>query len=100
MRGACPHAQSTGILHDIGSLGDGAGCIYHIVNDDDILTFYVAYDLHALHHIGAGAGLVAEHQRTAQILGIRVGTLRAAYVGRCDDHVFQFQALQIGQDDP
>ena len=94
-----PDALGTRLLHDVGSLGDGACGINHVVDDDDVLVFHIADDLHALHHVGPCAGLVAEHERAAQVFGVGVGALAAAHVGRCDNHVFELEALQIGQDD-
>ena len=68
-------------FHDVGSFGDGAGSIHHIVDDDHILTLDITDDLHAFDDVGTSASLVTQNQRTAQVFGIGVGTLGTAYVG-------------------
>ena len=97
MRCTCADCLCTSLLHDIGSLSDSAGCINHIINDDNILVFYITDNLHACYYIGASTGLVAEHERAAEVLGISVGTLRTTNVWRSNDHILEAQALQVWQ---
>ena len=60
--GAGTNRLGTRLLHQVGGLGDGSCRVDHVVDNDHVLAFDVADDLHRSHHVGTGTGLVAEHQ--------------------------------------
>ena len=99
MAGDGADAAGAVLHHQVGSLRDGAGRVDHVVDDDDVLALHVADDLHRGHLVGTSPRLVAEHERAAQVLGVRVGALRATHVGRGDDQVLEVEALDVGQHD-
>ena len=98
MRCTGTHGLGTILLHQVGSLCDGTSCVYHIIDDDHILAFHLTDNLHRGHYVGSGSCLVAEHEWTVQILGIRVGTLRTTYVRRCNHEIIEVQTLEVGDD--
>lgn len=70
--------------HQVGGLGDGAGGVDHVVDEDYVLVFDVADYCHCSYHVGFSALLVAEHQGHVEVLGVAVGTLGASYIGGGD----------------
>ena len=81
VRSECANRAGTILHHEVGSLADGSCSINHVVNEDYILILDVANDGHVLNYVGLGTLLVAEHEGSIEILGIRVGTLCATHVG-------------------
>ena len=93
------HAPCSVLLHQVGSLGDGAGCVNNVVDEDDVGIGHVADDFHAGYLVGLLACLVAEDEGAVQVLAVGACTLRAAHVGCGDDEVVQLQTLYVGQYD-
>ena len=99
MRSACTYAQRTCLLHHVGSLSDSAGCVYHVVYDNHVFALNVADNLDGVNNVCTSAGLVAEHERTTEVLSVSVSTLRTANVRRSDNKFvsLQVETLQIRQ---
>ena len=89
------YGASAVFLHQVGCLADGAGSIYHIVDEDNVLVLYVADDGHAFYHVSLSALLVAKHKRSAEELSVAVGTLSAANVGLSYNQVLKLKRLDV-----
>ncbi len=85
--------------HFIGSCGECSCCVDHVIEEYDVLVFYIANDTHFTYDIGAWAVLVADDHRYVEELGVAVGTLRATCVGRSHYHVFESESLDVGDKD-
>ena len=78
--------------------GQGAGRVDDVVDDHDVAALDLADRDDALHHVGPRAGLVADHHRAVEVLGVGVGPLRAAHVGRGDGEAFGVGLLHLLED--
>ena len=99
MRAECAHRAGPVAHHQVCCLSDGACCVYHVVDQYDVFVFDIADDCHLGYYVGFGALFVAEDQRHVEIFGVAVGTFGSAYVRRCDNQVFKFERLDIGDED-
>ena len=85
------YAACTFFLQQISSLGDCSGCIYHIINENDISTLNITDYIHVGNLVGLFAGLVAHDHGTVEVFGIGGSTFAATYVGTGNDKIFQLQ---------
>ena len=99
MAAESPYRLGAKAEKQVGCLGDCACRVDNIVDKHHVLAFNIADNCHFLYYIGLGALLVAKHEGHIEIFGIGVGALCTAHVGRCDAHVFEMKALQIGNED-
>ncbi len=74
----------------------GAGGIDDVVDDDGVLVFHVADDVHQLGHVRRRPFLVGDGQVGVQLAGEQPRPFHAAGVGRNDHQVSQFHFLEMG----
>src|SRR6266567_3688779 len=86
------------LFQGAGRLGQGAGGVDHVVENDRRLSLDVADQVHHLGHVGAGTALVDDRQGAAEPLGEGTRPLGPAGVGGDHDGVVvgeaPFQVLQ------
>ena len=84
-RRARRHARGAGVDDRLGRVGQRAGGVDDVVDDDGLLALHVTDDVHHLADVRRGTALVDDREARAEALGERARALDAAGIGRHDD---------------
>ena len=79
----------------LGALDDGARGIDHVVDEEALLAFDVADDVHDFHDVRLGAALIDDRHRAVEALCDLARTVNGADVGRDDDEVFVHLVFEV-----
>src|SRR4051812_7920911 len=83
------NVASAVLADDFDRFADGAGGGDHVIDHQDVFAFDVADDVHGLGFGDAFAALVDDADFAAENLGVHLGALDIAHVGRDEDGVGQ-----------
>ena len=87
MRGASPDALGTFGHQQVGSLGDGASRVDHVVNDNNILALNISDGGHGSDYVCSFPRLMAYDHRAGQLFGVCVCPLCSSHVRGCDGQI-------------
>jgi hypothetical protein len=97
------HGSSSLLVQQLGGVGDGAGCVNHVIHDDSNFSFDVADEIHDLGLVVPLPPLIDDGQRRiGELLGEGARPGHPSHVRRHHDHVVGADgrlAGQIVQDD-
>ncbi len=95
MGDAGTYATGTLFHHHVSRLGEGAGSVDHVVEDDDVFVFHIADDGHLADHVGFLTLFIADHHLGVEKAGISIGSFGAAHIGGGDHQVVEVELFDI-----